>query len=245
MPKTQPRLLIDRPIQKQKLSDQVFERLWQLIETGELAPGDALPSERVLMEQFGVGRPAVREALHMLANKGVISISHGERSRVQPLTAGTAVAQIDDIAKLMLSSEPENVEHLKQLRAILEEGTVRQAAEKCSAADAEELRGLIEAQRGHLADATSFIEADMAFHVGIARLTGNPLLETVTQAMLSWLLAFYKPLLHWEGREQTTLKEHTALVELLAAQDAEGAAALMRQHLRRSDPLYAVQTGKS
>ena len=62
MPTAQPNLSINGPIQKQKLSEQVFERLWQLIEDGELAPGDTLPSEPVLMEQFGVGRPAVREA---------------------------------------------------------------------------------------------------------------------------------------------------------------------------------------
>lgn len=242
MSPTQPKMPTARPIQKQKLGDLVYEQLWQMIEGGELAPGDTLPSERALMEQFGVGRPAVREALHMLANKGVISISHGERSRVQPLTANTAVAQIEDIAKLMLSSEPANLEHLKQLRVILEEGTVRLAARNCSDEDVEVLRGLAEAQRAHLGDNRPFIEADIAFHVGIARVTGNPLLETVTQAMLSWLFAFYKPLLHWEGREQTTLEEHAALVDLLAVHDTEGAAALMRQHLRRSDPLYAVQS---
>ena len=69
------------PITRQKLSDQVFDRLWEMIVSGELKPGDTIPSERKLMERFAVGRPAVREALQALANKGVITISHGERSR--------------------------------------------------------------------------------------------------------------------------------------------------------------------
>lgn len=229
-----------RPIKKQKLADQVYEQIWQMIEDGELAPGDALPSERVLMEQFGVGRPAVREALHMLANKGLISISHGERSRVKELTATAAVSQIEEIAKLMLSSEPANLVHLKQLRVILETGTVRIAAESSTRADAEKLGILVSEQRAALGDNKRFVEADMAFHVGIAAITGNPLLETVTQAMLAWLFAYHKPALHWEGREQTTLREHAALVDLIAAKDGAGAVRLIEEHLSRSDPLYSV-----
>lgn len=229
-----------RPIKKQKLADQVYEQMWQMIEDGELAPGDALPSERVLMEQFGVGRPAVREALHMLANKGLISISHGERSRVKELTATAAVSQIEEIAKLMLSSEPANLVHLKQLRVILETGTVRIAAESSTRADAEKLGILVSEQRAALGDNKRFVEADMAFHVGIAAITGNPLLETVTQAMLAWLFAYHKPALHWEGREQTTLREHAALVDLIAAKDGAGAVRLIEEHLSRSDPLYSV-----
>ncbi len=228
------------PIQRKKLSDQVFDRLWRMIETGELAPGDFLPSERALMELFAVGRPAVREALQMLANKGLISISHGERSRVNALDATTALGQVDEIAKLLLSSEPSNVDHLKQLRRILEAGTVRIAAGHCTAEDALELRALIAEQHARLGDDKAFIEADIAFHVRIARITGNPLLESVTRAMLTWLLEYYRPVLHWEGRERTTLREHETLTELLSAQDQDGAVQMIEDHLTRSDPLFVT-----
>ncbi|MDV7142701.1 transcriptional regulator NanR [Tropicimonas sp. TH_r6] len=226
------------PIQRQKLSDQVFDRLWHMIKSGELAPGDAMPSERALMELFGVGRPAVREALQMLANKGLISISHGERSRVNALDASTALGQVDEIARLLLSAEPSNVDHLKQLRKILEAGTVGLAAERCTAEDARDLQALIEVQRSRLGDDKAFIEADIAFHVRIARITGNPLLESVTRAMLTWLLAYYRPVLHWEGRENTTLREHASLTELLARGDRAGAVQMIEDHLGRSGPLF-------
>ena len=228
------------PITKQKLSDQVFGRLWDMIVSGELSPGDVMPSERALMDRFGVGRPAVREALQSLANKGLITISHGERSRVNELGAAIAIDQVDDIAKLLLSIEPSNLEHLKQLRKILEAGTVRIAAENCSAEDAEELRALIEKQRDHIGDDKAFIQADIAFHVRIAKITENPLLEAITQAMLSWLFDYYRPLLHWSGREKTTLLEHETIADLLQGHDQEGAVRMMREHLNRSDPLYAT-----
>lgn len=237
----QPEFAAD-PIVRQKLSDQVFDRLWQMISSGELAPGDTIPSERVLMERFRVGRPAVREAMQSLANKGVITISQGERSRVNALSAGIAVGQIDEIAKLLLSTEPSNLAHLKQVRKILEAGTVELAAHRCSATDARRLRDLIEAQRQKQGNAPAFIAADITFHVAIAELTGNPLLQVVMRAMLTWLQEYYTPMLHWSGQEGTTLLEHARLVDHLEAGDAPSAIALIQQHLDRSDPLYAAKT---
>ncbi len=231
----------EAPIVRQKLSDQVFDRLWAMIQSGELAPGDSMPSERALMERFNVGRPAVREALQSMANKGLISISHGERSRVNKLTAGIAFDQVDDIAKLLLSAEPSNLEHLKQLRKILEAGSVQMAAERCTPADTAELRTLVEDQRSKLGQDKAFIEADIAFHVAIARITGNTLIQAVTQAMLSWLFEYYKPLLLWSGRESTTLQEHERIVDFLESHDASGAVKMMGAHLGRSDPLYEAK----
>ena len=59
----------DDKIVRLKLSDQVFRRLRQLVASGELSAGDVVPSERALMERFGVGRPAVREALQAMQDR--------------------------------------------------------------------------------------------------------------------------------------------------------------------------------
>jgi len=185
-----------------------------------------------------VGRPAVREALQTMANKGLITIAHGERSRVNKLTPGIAFDQVDDIAKLLLSTEPSNLENLKQIRKILEAGSIEIAIKHCTAEGISELRALVEDQRSKLGQEKAFIEADIAFHVAIAKLTENPLIQAVTQAMLSWLSAYYKPVLHWQGREDTTLLEHAHIVDLMEREDSLGAQRLMCDNLNRSDPLY-------
>ena len=229
------------PITRQKLSDQVYERLWSMIVSGELAPGDPFPSERFLMNKFGVGRPAVREAMQTLSNKGVITISQGERSRVNELNATIAVAQVDEIAKLLLSSKPSNLAHLKQVRKILETGAVQLAAQNCTPDDATRLRSLIEVQREKLESHKDFILADIAFHVEIAELSQNPLLQVVIRAMLNWLLEYYTPVLRWSGRENTTLSEHAKLVDYLENHDSAGAVRLINSHLDRSNPLYVAK----
>ncbi len=228
------------PITRMKLSDQVFDRLWGMIASGELPQGSTLPSERVLMEKFGVGRPAVREALQMLSNKGVITISQGERTRVNELNADLALDQIDEIVKLLLSSQPSSLEHLKQIRKIIEAGTSRIASERCTDEDIRNLRNLIAKQRDCVPEAARFIQADVEFHVAIATIAGNPMLQAITRAMLKWLVEHYQPLLRWPGRESTTLLEHERLVDYLEAHDQDGAAHMMREHLDRSDPLFTL-----
>src|ERR1700712_5183936 len=92
----------NEPIVRRKLSDEVFARLEQMITTGELQPGDEMPSERELMERFGVGRPAIREAMQALSNMGLVVISHGERAKILALTPDSLFRQIDLPAQMLL-----------------------------------------------------------------------------------------------------------------------------------------------
>ena len=87
---------------RRKLSDEVLERLLRLVSEGDLKPGDTMPSERELMDRFGVGRPAIREAMQSLANMGLVTISHGERAKVQEITAQSIIRQVDLSAHIML-----------------------------------------------------------------------------------------------------------------------------------------------
>ncbi len=224
-----------------KLSEQVLERLREMIHSGELGPGDVMPSERVLMERFSVGRPAVREALQTLHTQGLITISHGERSRVNELSANLVLDKSDKVAKIFLDAVPANLEHLKEARRMFELGIVRAAAERAVADDVDMLRELLTQQESHLTqdlDVRKFVEADMAFHTGIVGILGNPVISAASSAMLRWLQEYHTTLLHWSGNEQTTLDEHARIVDRIAANDADGAVEEMRSHLDRSRELF-------
>ncbi|MFT3974110.1 MAG: transcriptional regulator NanR [Amaricoccus sp.] len=225
-------------IVRRKLSDQVLERMQDLILSGDLGPGAPMPSEHQLMERFGVGRPAVREALQSLHTMGLITISHGERSRVNALSAEAVLRQGDAIARTLLSTGPQNLEHLKEARRLFEIGMVRAGTPRATTGDIAELRALIDLQRGKLGDAEAFVGADIDFHRRIAALAGNPICSAVAEAMLGWLFRFHSDLLLWSGHEEVTLAEHSAIVDAIAAGDTDRAATAMTAHLDRSTALY-------
>jgi DNA-binding FadR family transcriptional regulator len=226
---------------RRKLSDEVQERLLRLISGGELKPGDAMPSERELMDRFGVGRPAIREAMQALANMGLVSISHGERARVQELTAQSIIRQVDASAHIMLSRSSDSLEHLKAARLFFERGMVREAAAKATPEDVAVLRAIITEQRALLGQAEGFIAADMRFHTRIAAISGNPIFVSVSEAMLGWLKAYHKDLLIWTGKENHTLAEHAEILDAIADRNADAAEAALVKHLQRSSTLYGLK----
>ena len=130
-------------IVRRKLSDEVFDRLFTMIEGGEIGPDDKLPSERELMARFGVGRPAIREAMQALETMGLIAISHGERARVTQPNTFSVIAQIDHAARRLLATSPRSLDHLKEAREFFEVGMAREAALHATATDIARLsRGL-------------------------------------------------------------------------------------------------------
>ena len=235
--------LASDPIVRRKLSDAVFDRLKALITSGELHPGDAMPSERDLMERFGVGRPAIREAMQQLSNMGLLTISHGERAKVRQPTAKSIFQQVDAAAHIMLSTSPSSLEHLKQARRFFERGMVREAAVKATPFDVAALRETLDRQRANLGDPDAFIGADMRLHTQIAAITGNPLFEAVSEAMLSWLKQYHTEMLIWTGKENLTLAEHQEIIDCVAAGDPDAAEQAMIKHLDRSAALYVHQAG--
>jgi DNA-binding FadR family transcriptional regulator len=225
-------------IQRRKIYQEVLDRLMERIRSGVIPPGSQLPSERELMEEYGVGRPAVREALQTLERSGIVEILHGERARVVVPTAERLVAQMAGGAMHLLRTQPGSLEHLKDARLFLETGTARIAAARASEEQVASLRLSIARHRASMVNLAQFIEQDMAFHREIAHISGNPIFPAIVEALFRWASEYYQSLVRAPGAEELTLAEHERIVDAIAARDPEGAAAAMRAHLTRANALY-------
>ncbi|WP_249931225.1 transcriptional regulator NanR [Ramlibacter sp. 2FC] len=225
-------------ISRRKLSHEVLDRLLARIRAGEFPVGAWLPSERDLMHGFGVGRPAVREALQSLERMGLVAIVHGEGARVLPLSAEKVIAQISDAAMHLLSGSSDLLEHLKEARLQFEVSMARLAAERATPEQLVQLRALLEQHKASLDDPERFLATDLAFHRGIAALSGNPIYMAVSQAVLEWLEQFHHEAVRAPGVERTTLAEHVKLFDCIATHDPDGAAEVLTAHLKRANKHY-------
>jgi DNA-binding FadR family transcriptional regulator len=231
------------PIRRRKLYQEVMERLEAMIREEGFAAGDQLPSERDLMERYGVGRPAVREALQNLARLGVVSISHGERARVAEPSFHNLFEAMARTTSGILRASPGSLEDLKAARLLFEVAMVRQAAQRAGPQDIARLRARLADHRASLADLGRFLECDRLFHREIAAVTGNTIFPGLSEAMTGWLAEFYTELVRVEGAEQVTLDEHARILAAIEAGDPAAAEAAMTDHLTRANALYRRPDG--
>ncbi len=225
-------------IRKRKLADEIEERLLALLRDDGLRPGDPLPSERELMAHYGVGRPAIREAMQRLERMGLVEIRHGDRVRVARPSPSLVIEQVGETMRHLLAHSPASLEHLKEARATFEKEAARIAAERRGEARIAELREIHEAQKRACGDPARFLSLDGAFHRAIAAASGNPIFPAVVEAVFGWLSRYHPRLVRLRGAEFLTLSEHEAILEAIVAGDGEAAAAAMHAHLMRAHALY-------
>ena len=224
------------PIQRRKLAHELVDRLLERIRRGEFGRGQQLPSERELMTAYGVGRPAVREALQSLERDGIVVIAHGERARVAVPTPSSVLDQIGGAARHLLRTEPDTLDHLKDARLFFEIGMARKAALAADAAGVALLTARLEEHE--CCDLAGFLDRDMGFHRQIAAMTGNPIFPAIVEAMFGWLGEYHTSLVRLPGAENLTIAEHRRILDAVAARDPDAAEAAMRDHLGRANALY-------
>jgi len=226
------------PIRRRKLSDDVHERLLAFIQSGDLQPGDTLPSERELMARYGVGRPTIREAMQNLQRTGLIEIRHGERPRIAaPSMEAMADLMAQSMRHLLRHSET-TLQHLKEARATFEIEMARIAARKRRPEQVAHLRKTLDRQRAAGSDSPEFLELDGEFHRSIAAISGNPIFESLSKSLFDWLAHFHFDLVRKPGLEKLTLNEHAMILEAIEAGDPDAAAKHMEDHLYRANSLY-------
>lgn len=204
--------------------------------SGELSPGDRLPSERELMASFGVGRGSVREALFALQKMGLVALAAGERAHVTRPTAKKMVRELSGAARQLLAA-PEGVRHFQEARQLLECALAREAARKSTP---DGMRALFDAMEAHRTSTRRepAIAADIAFHYRIAEMSGNPVLTALHTALGEWLREQRATSVQVAGAKRSAEIAHRRVYEAILAQDPDAAAVAMAGHLDEVEGFY-------
>ena len=208
-----------RKIDKTSTFNDVLKQIIENIQNGELQPGDALPAERILAEEFGISRPALREVLKALSLLGITVSVHGGANYIAT-----------DLFQMYNSK----IQDALQLRGALESKAAFLAAQNCTPLDAAELQ-LIIARLDSTQDEKIRGDLDRDLHLKIAQISANPLILSVLNASAqiteNMIVGIRSYLMQKNNDAPEIDSQHTRLVQAITNNDAPLAEKVMNEHM--------------
>ncbi|MFI6697544.1 FadR/GntR family transcriptional regulator [Streptomyces sp. NPDC050509] len=205
------------PVRRQALGDQVITRLREQITSGAWPVGSRIPTETELVEQLGVARNTVREAIRALAHTGLLDIRHGSGSYVQATS---------ELAGMMRNRfQKARTEDIADARSALEVRAARLACRRRTEEDLERLDHALRQRQDAWAagDRVAFVNADVAFHLAVVTASRNTVLAglhaDLGEVIRDSLLDHFGDALRSEQ-----FQDHAALVDAIRDGDADRAA---------------------
>ena len=232
-----------RRLSAPRIAEIVADELRRQIIDGELADGDLLPRQELLVEQFNVSLVSLREALRILETEGLVSVRRGNRGGA--IVHAPAKANAAYMLGLLLQSNYVRVNDLVQARQELEPACAALAARRPDRADTvvRELNAINESMAEHLNDDTRFSELGREFHKQMVHGCGNETMNAVVGSLETlWSSHEQQFFERAEARgeypslrgRRAVLKHHIRLTELIEAGDVDGARRLAGRHLADS-----------
>jgi GntR family transcriptional repressor for pyruvate dehydrogenase complex len=217
------------PIVRQNLSDEIAQRIAQLIQAQEYEPGARLPAISDMARQFGVGSPTLREALKKLETVGVVDIRHGSGVYVgrtpQSLLITNPVIEARATKKLLVD--------LIAARIPIELETAALAARNATPEHLDEMDRLLAQAGRSFGDSILLTQVNLAFHRQIALASDNIVMPQILDVLASLFRNEQEMILSIHGRREDDHRDHVEIHEALRARDSQLAADRMRSHLER------------
>ncbi|MFC0452285.1 FadR/GntR family transcriptional regulator [Rhodococcus jostii] len=213
-------------------AELLSERLIRMIVDGEIKSGQKLPNERELAESAGISRTSVREALRDLELRGLISRKPGRGTIVEE----HARPELDAGMLGMMDSSLRMLREVMDLRAVIEPPIAERAAGRARDGELSALLKPLELAEYELQHEVPSIELlvrlDVEFHIGISKLTHNPMLSRLLEVAHEWMAPSREAGLQTTTRIEQSVAAHRRIYNAIRSHDAEGARAAMTQHIQ-------------
>ncbi|WP_310611257.1 FadR/GntR family transcriptional regulator [Limnohabitans sp.] len=217
----------EQGIRKRTVRDQLADKLSYMIQSGLLQSGDDLPSERELSNTLKVSRESVRSAIAVLADRGMVEVSQGARTRI----IGTAGLTLVDSVRSMSALKTQHPNVVNEAREQIEAQVIRLATARISEADLKHMHNLVDAQKQMLNDPVAFQISDREFHSTLYAACGNPLLTNFVSDLYDYALDFRRQALQRPGTITQSVQDHERIVKALSTRNAQKAEQALVAHL--------------
>jgi GntR family transcriptional repressor for pyruvate dehydrogenase complex len=226
-----------RLIKTPRAFEEITAQIRLELSNRRLRPGDRLPPERVLAEQFGVSRNTLREALRLLEHAGLLRLQKGASGGafVRESTGDAIITGLRDMFHLG-AIQPE---HLTEARVLIESSAVRIACERATAEDLDALKlNLAAAEAAARAKTDFYAQAaiHLDFHRILARATKNPVMVIVMEALLDVMQHFIRAI--GQTRNPWVIPSRKRFIKHFEARDSDAAVGEMERHLERLNRHY-------
>jgi GntR family transcriptional regulator, transcriptional repressor for pyruvate dehydrogenase complex len=217
-------------VRSSRLYEQIVQQVEESIHKGAMKPGDQLPPERELAQQFGVSRTAVREAVKALHEKGLVEAYPGRGTFI---TDGTSYSMRQSLDRMLRVGQAEGSGFLAEVREILEPEIAAMAATRADAEDLASMREQIQLMDTARRDPDEFIEADLDFHLALAEAAANPIILSLIDSIVGLLREQRMGIFQVEGGPERGQYHHKKIMETIEHRDSAGAREAMKAHLRQ------------
>lgn len=197
------------------------------------APGERLPGETALQFEWGVSRSVVREAMKMLASRGLLSIQQGRGTFVSE-SSETPLREQIAITLQRGAKGQSSWGDLLEVRHVLEVAVAQSAAQRACAADLEAMRTAVADMRLHPGLPQGYVDADLSFHRALAEATGNPLWIALLNSLNDLLRRYREEGFLGKASALQAADQHAEILSAVEKGDAAAAAQAMQRHLQRS-----------
>lgn len=211
---------------------EIADMLGSEIRVGAIAQSAPIPTERELCERFGASRPTVREALMNLQMRGFISAEAGKRPRATRPSLTKVIRSASEHLRDILG-DAESGAYLEQMRQFIEAGAVREAARHATSVHIARIKTALDANAAAVGK-DEFSATDIAFHLELVSVLGNPVVLTLHEMFVSEVLKLRPRAADRVAADQRTFEEHAEIYQAILDGNAERASELLDSHLLRS-----------
>lgn len=217
-----------RPLEKKRYSEQVADLIQDKILGDNLETGTGLPSEKDLAQEFQVSRSVIREALRILEASGLITTKKGPTGGI--FVADVYHKPITNSIHNLITSGKVTIDHLFDVRLLIEPHIAMEAALHAKEEDLQRLRELIADSSQNLDDPLHLKRNNLKFHLLVAKASGNPvlslLLESVIELLVKTTLDFLDPSL-----ERHFFRAHEGILQVISQRLPEESERLIREDI--------------